>query len=344
MSALDKEPVLQVKDLNVVFETNDGPVHAVNELSLDLMPGETLSIVGESGSGKSQAFLGLMGLLAKNGRASGEALFDNHNLLALPSRALDRYRGGDIAMIFQDPMTALHPSLRISRQLTEVLERHQGMDTAKALQAAVAMLENVGIPDPKRRIHRYPHELSGGMRQRVMIAMALLCNPKVLIADEPTTALDVTIQAQILDLFAKLKTDMGTALVLVTHDLGVVARLADRVMVMYGGRAVEVADVDTLFTAPGHPYTRALLASMPHIDRDDGMLTPIDGSPPDLSLLPEGCAFSPRCTEVFSLCNNNIPALITCAPGHAIACLREGERGIDPALLTTTERADHEPA
>ncbi len=333
MGATATEPILHIDGLNVHFDTNDGVIEAVRDLNVRLMPGETLAIVGESGSGKSQAFLSILGLLAKNGTASGHAWFAGDDLLALGAGELDAYRGGDIAMIFQDPMTALHPGLRIGRQLSEVLERHRGLGREAAMEAAVTMLDKVGIPDAKQRMWRYPHELSGGMRQRIMIAMALLCNPRVLIADEPTTALDVTIQAQILELFAQLKRDLGTALVMITHDLGVVAGLADRVLVMYGGRAVEIAHVDTLFGTSEHPYTKALLASIARVDRDDAALVPIEGAPPNLSCLPPGCAFHPRCKEAFCLCNQSEPALLDLGTGHYTSCLRVGERGIDPALF-----------
>jgi oligopeptide transport system ATP-binding protein len=300
---------LEARDLTVRFDTPEGEVRAVEQLSFTLEAGETLAVVGESGSGKTQAFHALLGLLANNGRASGAALFAGRDLLALGQSALDEIRGRDIALVFQDPMTALNPSLRICRQLTEVLERHQGKTAAQARGAALAMLERVGIPDAPRRLDAYPHQLSGGMRQRVMIAMALLCRPKVLIADEPTTALDVTLQGQILELFVDLKREFGAALVVITHDLGVVAAIADRVMVMYAGRAVEVAPVQDLFDAPRHPYTRALLASTPRIDRDRAVLAPIAGQPPSLQHLPPGCAFHPRCPHAFARCAREVPAL-----------------------------------
>ncbi len=313
--------IFKTEDLTVRFDTPDGEVQAVSGLNLEIASGETVAIVGESGSGKSQTFLSVMGLLAKNGRASGKAILEGQDLLSLSPRALDVYRGSDISMVFQDPMTALNPSLRISRQLTETLEVHQGCSRAEADERAIAMLESVGIPDPKRRFRMYPHELSGGMRQRVMIAMALLCEPKLLIADEPTTALDVTIQAQILELFADLKTRFNTALVLITHDLGVVAGLADRVFVMYAGRVVEEAPVDDLFENPQHPYTRALLASTPRIDTDLESLEPIPGRPPNLQRLPGGCAFAARCALAEPRCRETRPRLKAVGVQRTCACL-----------------------
>src|SRR5690606_5073461 len=246
--------VLVVEDLNVTFELHKSEVHAVSDLNFTLNRGETLAVVGESGSGKSQAFLAIMGLLARNGRARGRVMLGDVDLIGLEPKELDTYRGKDIAMIFQDPMTSLNPSLKVRTQLAEVLVTHQGYEQGKAELEAIEMLARVGIPEPKKRANAYPHELSGGMRQRVMIAMALLCRPKILIADEPTTALDVTVQAQMLDLFKHLSEEFGTALVLITHDLGVVAGVADRMMVMYGGRCIEKGPTDTLFYDPRHPY------------------------------------------------------------------------------------------
>ena len=311
--------LLELKDYTIRFATPEGEVQAVSGMNLSIAPGERLAIVGESGSGKSQTFLGVMGLLAKNGATSGKAIFDGQDLLKLSSRQLDKVRGKDITMVFQDPMTALNPSLRISRQLTEQLEVHQGKSPKAASGEALQMLERVGIPDPVRRFRLYPHELSGGMRQRVVIAMALLCKPKLLIVDEPTTALDVTIQAQILDLFADLAADFGTALVTITHDMGVVAGIADRVVVMYGGRIVEDADVDRIFDNPAHPYTAALLNSIPRVDKARGSIAPIPGQPPNLIRLPEGCAFHPRCAFASECCRKTPPELT--AKGHVrVAC------------------------
>ena len=316
--------VLVVDDLDVVFSLHNSEVKAVSDLNFTLNQGETLAIVGESGSGKSQAFLAIMGLLARNGLASGRAMLGDVNLVGLPADKLDAYRGRDIAMIFQDPMTSLNPSLRVRTQLAEVLVRHQGFEQDKAVRAAIEMLERVGMPEPVKRANAYPHELSGGMRQRVMIAMALLCRPKILIADEPTTALDVTVQAQMLDLFKTLTSDFGTALVMITHDLGVVAGLADRMMVMYGGRAVETGAVDQLFYDPRHPYTLGLLHSTPHVAVRAKRLDPIQGLPPSLEHLPSGCAFHPRCAFRFEKCFEERPPLDPIEGNRAKACWYQG--------------------
>jgi oligopeptide transport system ATP-binding protein len=316
--------VLRVESLDVTFALHESEVKAVADLNFALRAGETLAVVGESGSGKSQAFLAIMGLLARNGRATGRAMLGDVNLVGLPHRQLDEYRGRDIAMIFQDPMTSLNPSLKVRTQLAEVLVRHQQFDQQKAERAAIEMLERVGIPEPARRANAYSHELSGGMRQRVMIAMALLCRPKVLIADEPTTALDVTVQAQMLDLFKSLTSDFGTALVLITHDLGVVAGVADRMMVMYGGRAVEKGTTDDLFYDPRHPYTLGLLHSTPHVEKRARRLDPIQGLPPSLEHLPPGCSFHPRCAFRFEQCFKERPPLAEIGDGRAKACWYEG--------------------
>jgi oligopeptide transport system ATP-binding protein len=317
--------VLVVDDLDVTFALHDSEVKAVSDLDFALAEGETLAVVGESGSGKSQAFLSIMGLLAKNGKASGRAMLGDVNLIGMPPEQLDQHRGKDIAMIFQDPMTSLNPSLRVRTQLAEVLVRHQGYDKEKAHRAVIEMLERVGIPDPVKRANAYPHELSGGMRQRVMIAMALLCKPKVLIADEPTTALDVTVQAQMLDLFKNLTSDFGTALVLITHDLGVVAGVADRMMVMYGGRCIEKGPTDTLFYDPRHPYTLGLLHSTPHVAQRARRLDPIQGLPPSLEHLPKGCAFHPRCAFRFERCFEERPPLLPVEDVREKACWYQGE-------------------
>jgi oligopeptide transport system ATP-binding protein len=317
--------VLKVENLDVTFSLYQSEVHAVRDLNLSLHEGETLAIVGESGSGKSQAFLAIMGLLARNGRASGSAFLGDVDLLALTPEKLDRYRGREIAMIFQDPMTSLNPSLRVEQQLVEVLVRHQGIEPRAARKAGVEMLERVGIPEPAKRARAYPHELSGGMRQRVMIAMALLCRPRVLIADEPTTALDVTVQAQMLELFKDLSKEFGTALVLITHDLGVVAGLADRMLVMYGGRAVENGPVDDLFYDPRHPYTFGLLHSTPHVEVQHRRLTPIEGLPPSFEHLPSGCSFHPRCPFRMERCFEERPVLERLGEGRSRACFYEGD-------------------
>jgi oligopeptide transport system ATP-binding protein len=323
------EKVLAVEGLDVTFALHQSEVRAVSDLSFSLAAGETLAVVGESGSGKSQAFLAIMGLLAKNGHAAGRATLGDVNLIGMPPSRLDVYRGRDIAMIFQDPMTSLNPSLKVRTQLSEVLVRHQGYGQERAERAAVEMLERVGIPAPAKRANAYPHELSGGMRQRVMIAMALLCRPKILIADEPTTALDVTVQAQMLELFKTLTNDFGTALVLITHDLGVVAGVADRMMVMYGGRAVEKGTVDDLFYDPRHPYTLGLLHSTPHVDERLKRLDPIQGLPPSLEHLPPGCAFHPRCAFRFETCFKDRPPLVEIESGRSKACWFNGELTYD---------------
>jgi oligopeptide transport system ATP-binding protein len=322
------EPLLQIDGLRTHFHTADGVVRAVDGIDLTLRAGETLGIVGESGSGKSVLSLSILGLIPRPpGKfAGGRIAFEGRDLLTLGERQLARLRGNRIAMIFQDPMTSLNPFLTVERQLTEVLEQHKGMRGAAARRRAIEMLERVGMPDPARRIGQYPHQFSGGMRQRVMIAMALLCEPALLIADEPTTALDVTIQAQILDLMRELKRDFGTAVMLITHDLGVVAGMADRIVVMYAGRVVEEALPDTLYAAPRHPYTRGLLASVPRLDTPPGSrLTPIPGLPPDLSALPPGCPFQPRCDRATEVCTGRYPETQAFAPGQRASCFNPVE-------------------
>ncbi len=313
--------LLEVEDLTIRFDTEEGEVVAADRLSFKMKAGETLGLVGESGSGKSQTVLAIMGLLAKNGRAEGTVRLNGQDLLALSKRALNRLRGVDIAMIFQDPMTALNPYLTIARQMTEVLIEHQGLDGGRARAKSLALLDQVGIPDARSRIDLYPHEFSGGMRQRVMIAIALLCDPQLLIADEPTTALDVTVQAQILDLMDSLRRERDMAILLITHDLGLVAGLADRVMVMYGGRLVEKGPVLPLFDKPAHPYTNGLLQSSPRIDQTRARELPtIPGQPPNLQALPEGCAFQDRCPRRFERCATDRPALRQVAHERAVAC------------------------
>jgi oligopeptide transport system ATP-binding protein len=313
-------PVFELRDYSVRFETPDGTIEAVNGIDLTVGSGERLALVGESGSGKSQTFLGVLGLLARNGRASGEALLGGANLLTMPDADLDRIRGREIAVIFQDTLSSLNPSLRVSLQLVEQLEVHRGLPRKAAERLALDMLRRVGIADPERRFRAYPHQLSGGMRQRVAIAMALLTRPKLLVADEPTTALDVTIQAQILALFEELIAETGTALVLITHDLGLVAGLADRVAVMYAGRIVEEAPVGPAFKTPRHPYTAGLLGSIPRIDRDVASLAVILGRPPSPLRLPPGCAFAPRCPRVEADCRAARPPLMPAGPRHNAAC------------------------
>ena len=302
--------ILQVHNLSVRFATDDGEVEAVNGVNFSLAKGETLGIVGESGSGKSQTVLSVMGLLAPNGQATGKVVFQGKDLLDLPPRQLNQVRGSSIGMVFQDPMTSLNPFMRISDQLTESLVLHKGMSKADALARAIEVLDAVHIPDARSRVHYYPHEFSGGMRQRVMIAMALMCRPELIIADEPTTALDVTVQAQILNLLKELRDDFGVAIVLITHDLGVVAGLADHVMVMYGGQVMEYGTLDQIFHQPSHPYTRGLLRSVPRLD-DEGAhaLQTIPGNPPDLLHLPVGCPFQPRCPDRIERCRVERPLL-----------------------------------
>lgn len=309
--------LLSVQNLNVAFATHDGLVQAVNGISFSLNKKEALGIVGESGSGKSQLVLSLMGLLARNGMARGSVRLNGQELMGLPPKELNRIRGNKMAMIFQDPMTSLNPYLKISAQMAEVLTLHRGLSYADAKKEAVQMLDKVKIPDAQNRVDMYPHEFSGGMRQRVMIAMSLLCKPDVLIADEPTTALDVTVQAQIISLLNELKRDLDTAIILITHDLGVVAGICDHIMVMYAGRVMEYAETDRIFYQPQHPYTQGLLKSIPKLDDDSGADLPtIPGNPPSLLNLPSGCPFSDRCGFVSDDCRTAPPALVA-ASGHA---------------------------
>ena len=318
-------PVLQVEDLTVRFQTPDGEVSAVNQVSFEVQAGESLGIVGESGSGKSQIFLAVMGLLARNGSASGRVRFLEQDILGLSGPALNKVRGARMSMIFQDPMTSLNPFLRVSKQMTEVLVEHRGVDEQSAARRAIEMLDRVGIPAAASRFKQYPHEFSGGMRQRVMIAMALLCEPALLIADEPTTALDVTVQAQILDLMRELKRDFNTAIIMITHDLGVVAGLCDKVNVLYGGRIMESGAVRDIFYTPQHPYTQGLLRSMPRLDEDDSTeLLTIPGQPPNLQSLPPGCPFQPRCPHAFTPCDQHVPELRAHDRQRRVACHLEG--------------------
>ena len=321
--------LLEVRDLTVRFATIDGgTVNAVNGMTLDLYRGEVLGIVGESGSGKSQTWLSVMGLLARNGRTEGSARFDGQELIGMPIAKLNRVRGSRLGMIFQDPMTALNPFLSIGRQMTEVLQLPRGIARKEAEREAVAALEMVHITDAPRRLAMYPHEFSGGMRQRVMIAMALLGEPEVLIADEPTTNLDVTVQNQILALLGELRERFGTAIVFITHDLGVVAQIADRVAVLYGGRLMEQAPVEPLFAHYRHPYTEGLLRSVPRPDvTGSGRLATIPGNPPDLAHAPAGCPFAPRCGYREARCDTQMPDLLDVAPTHWRACWHAGALG-----------------
>jgi oligopeptide transport system ATP-binding protein len=320
-------PLLSVRDLSVSFRGPRGTVRAVQSLSFDLQAGETLAIVGESGSGKSVTALSLLRLIPDPpGRIdSGEVLFDGRDLLKLKDEEIRAIRGDRIAMIFQEPMSSLNPVLTVGMQVAEPIQLHRNASWASAYEKATALLSKVSIPDAASRLNSYPHQYSGGMRQRVMIAMALACQPQLIIADEPTTALDVTVQAQILAILKQITREVNSALILITHDLGVVARYADRVAVMYGGRIVEAASAAELYARPRHPYTRGLMASVPRLD--DGAkrrLVPIDGQPPDLAQLPPGCSFAPRCRQADERCRRERPPLEAVAEGHVKACFVDG--------------------
>lgn len=316
---------LRVTDLKVHFPTDDGVVKAVDGLTFDLEKGKTLGIVGESGSGKSVTSLAIMGLhRGTRARLSGEILLDGQDLNRISDEELRSLRGRKLAMIFQDPLSAMHPYYTVGQQLTEAIRVHENISKKSARTTVVEMLARVGIPNPGRRVDQYPHEFSGGMRQRAMIAMALINNPELLIADEPTTALDVTVQAQILDLMRDLQSEFGSAIIMITHDLGVVAEIADDVLVMYGGKCVEYAEVDDLFHQPDHPYTWGLLSSMPRLDRlKSERLVPVAGNPPSLITIPPGCAFHPRCAfREFSpcACDEVVPELVESYPKHDSRC------------------------
>jgi oligopeptide/dipeptide ABC transporter ATP-binding protein len=321
-------PLLEVRALHTEFRTGAGLVRAVDGISYTVEHGETVAIVGESGSGKSVSALSILRLIPDPPGliTAGEVLFDGKDLRRLSEAEMREIRGRDIGMVFQEPMTSLNPVLTIGRQITETLEQHQGVDRAAADRRAVELLEMVGIADPARRLRQYPHQLSGGMRQRVMIAVALACNPKLIIADEPTTALDVTIQAQILELMKTLASRFNVAQIIITHNLGVVARYASRVNVMYAGRIVESGPADAIYHAPRHPYTMALLRSVPRLDQPRrARLDPVDGQPPDLTRLDGGCAFRPRCRFAVERCGREQPALEPVESGHLAACFRSAE-------------------
>jgi oligopeptide/dipeptide ABC transporter ATP-binding protein len=319
------DPILSIRDLTVEFETDDGIVKAVTGVSYDLDPGETLGIVGESGSGKSVSVLTMLGLIPQPpGRiVRGQALYDGRDLLKLPKKQLRDIRGGDVAMIFQDPMTSLNPVFTIGDQIGEAIRTHNpDVGDKAALRRTIELLELVGVPSAERRVAQYPHEFSGGMRQRAMIAMAIANEPRILIADEPTTALDVTIQAQIVEVLRAAQEETHAATILITHDLGLIAELADRVVVMYAGRVVELADVYTIFNSPRHPYTVGLMTSLARLDSDQEWLRPIPGQPPSLITLPPGCAFHPRCihSQGRARCRTEIPPLRPIEGAHLSAC------------------------
>ena len=315
--------LLDVKDLEVRFRTPEGIIYAVNGISFSLSEGETLAIVGESGCGKSVSMMSMLRLIPipPGEIVTGEVLYGERDLVTIPDEEIEQVRGKDISMIFQDPMTSLNPVLTVGRQISETLKVHMGMDDQQARERTQTLLEWVGIPDAARRLGDYPHQFSGGMRQRVMIAMALACNPSVLIADEPTTALDVTIQAQIIDLVSRMREQMGMAIIWITHDLGVVAGMADRVIVMYAGYIVETANVESIYESPQHPYTLALLKALPRVDRDrHERLNAIRGAPPNLLVKPKGCPFAPRCEYVIDRCLTDNPPLMPVDEFHSAAC------------------------
>ncbi len=319
------DPILSIRDLTVEFKTDDGIVHAVTDVSYDLFPGETLGIVGESGSGKSVSVMSMLGLIPQPpGRiVKGEALYEGRDLLGLPKRELREIRGNEIAMIFQDPMTSLNPVFTIGDQIGEAIKtHHHGLGDKEARQRTIKLLELVGVPFPERRVAQYPHEFSGGMRQRAMIAMSIANEPRILIADEPTTALDVTIQAQIVEVLRTAQHETHAATILITHDLGLIAELADRVVVMYAGRVVELGDVYTIFNNPRHPYTVGLMNSLARLEADQEWLNPIPGQPPSLITPPPGCPFHPRCllSHGRALCRTDVPPLREVEGAHLSAC------------------------
>lgn len=317
-----KQPLLNVENLKTYFFTDSGVVKAVDDVDLNVKAGTTLALVGESGSGKSVLASSVMRLIPQPpGRiVSGKICFQDQDLLALPEKDMRHIRGNRIAMIFQEPMTSLNPVLKIGYQVEEVITIHRKVERGEARRQVLELLQLVGIPSPRERIHDYPHQLSGGMRQRVMIAIALACNPRLLIADEPTTALDVTIQAQILDLMRRLQGELGTAILMITHDLGVVAEMASEVAVMYAGQIVEYAGANTIFASPAHPYTAGLLRSIPRLDVKQETLFVIDGTVPNPLSFPSGCRFAPRCGKAVSRCKNEQPSLSPCDSGHLVRC------------------------
>ena len=338
---MQTQPVLRVRDLTTCFDGDETTVLAVDRLSFDLMPGETLGLVGESGCGKSVTSLSIMRLLRAPGRVAGGSIeFDGQDLLALPEKAMRAIRGNQISMIFQEPMTSLNPVFTVGRQISESLMLHQGLSRREAMAQAESLLELVQISDPARRVREYPYQLSGGMRQRAMIAMALACQPKVLIADEPTTALDVTVQRQVLQLLASVRRDTEAAILLISHDIAVVAQTCDRVLVMYAGRIVEDLPASRLNESARHPYTRALLDVVPELDTDrDAPLRMIPGRPPAPGAFPAGCAFADRCPLASALCREQDPALTDAGDGHRVACWHPVDGTIPVAAVPTITTA-----
>lgn len=331
---MDNKTILEVRNLLTRFDTLEGVVNAVNGVSFDLKEGETLAIVGESGSGKTVTMLSLLGLIpSPPGRVEeGEAFFTSlgrrRDLLTMSPKELRDMRGGEIGFVFQDPMSSLNPVLTIGEQIVETLMKHKEMRREQAYERTVKLLAQVGLPDPEKRYENYPHQFSGGMRQRVMISIAVACTPDIVIADEPTTALDVTVQAQIVDLFKRLRDELGVAVIWITHDLGVVAGLADRVLVMYGGRVAEIAPVDDLYENPQHPYTVGLLGAIPRLhERDPRRLVSIPGTPPDLLIPVEHCPFAWRCEQALDRCWKRVPELVEVEEGHKVACFCDLEKG-----------------
>jgi peptide/nickel transport system ATP-binding protein len=339
------KPLLKVTDLKTYFDTDEGVVRAVDGVDFELMPGETLAIVGESGSGKTVTALSMLSLLPKSARiVSGNIMLDGRDLVGLPEDEMQAIRGNDIAMVFQDALTALNPVFTVGNQIVEAIRCHDKVSKDVARERALRLLARVGIPEPEQRLDQYPHELSGGMRQRAMIAMSLSCSPRILIADEPTTALDVTIQAQILSLMNDLRRDFDSSIILITHDLGVVAEMADTVLVMYGGRKVEYAKIDDLFCESMHPYTWGLLRSLPRLDSGrEARLLPIPGVPPSLINLPSGCHFHPRCRFAHDICCEKYPELREVLPGHWSAChFAETLKEDDGHMVTGASHAGEE--
>ena len=332
---MDSKYILEVKDLHTTFKTDKGEVHAVNGINFNLEPGKTLGIVGESGSGKSVSAYSIMQILADNGRiSSGEVLYKGENIVGWDKKKMAEFRGKCCSIIFQDPMTSLNPVFSVGYQLEEAILLHTDRTKKEAKARAIEMLTLVGVNEPEKRVKQYPHELSGGMRQRVMIAMALACEPDILIADEPTTALDVTIQAQILELMQDLQEKMGMAIIMVTHDLGVIASMCDEIIVMYGGRVCERGTADDIFYRPAHEYTKGLLRSIPTSDNNGERLVPIGGTPINLLNMPQGCAFCPRCDEAMKICLTQVPEEIRISDTHLASCFMNIKQAMQAANET----------